>query len=120
MAVSRVRIYSGINPCESTVVGWGASLAGVSGKPEFISFMSDRGYEFEDHGYWPHNGSVSITHTEISPPLSEEHIKELGELCAKGEFCCIENGVIVTDNRTIRPNSNLLVNGNGLHIAHSW
>lgn len=115
MAIGRVRIYRGINPEESTVIGWGASVAGISSDAEFLLFMASRDYELKELGYWAHNGSVSMAHTEVSPSLTEEHIQELGQLCTR-----IANNILVTDNRAISPNSSLHTNGNGLHIANSW
>jgi hypothetical protein len=65
-------------------------------------------------------GSVSFSHVEARPPMTDQDVRALGLLCAKGEvddemgYPLIDggnNGVYVIDNRVTLPSGPLQVDG---------
>jgi hypothetical protein len=122
MAIRRVRIYNGIAE-NSSVIGFSASAADTPAHPRFATFMALRGYSWKESIALP-PGSVSYRHIEVRPPLSQEHIRELGILCVGGtvdnvvDYGIVDpynDGVQVLDNRAILPDQS---QGMGELIAH--
>src|SRR5581483_675485 len=85
MSMRRVRIYPG-NDSESNLLSFSASAADAPGKPAFTEFMEGRGYTTRqaDLEEIPETHIGGWLYVEVRPPLSEEHIRELGILCTGG------------------------------------
>jgi hypothetical protein len=104
MGYRRVRLYEGLQP-ETNVIGFSFSCADTVHDTTLKTFLTDRNYthhvldrhDESDHGKIPRT-SVSLSHLEIRPPLSEEHTREFGKLCL-GIIDSGNDGVIVYDNR---------------------
>ena len=114
-----VRVYDG-EPGVSSVIGF--SLSAYPDDPARLEeFLHARGYEsrWMEPGERP-EGSVSFSHVEARPPMTDQDVRALGLLCAKGEvddemgYPLIDggnNGVYVIDNRVTLPSGPLQVDG---------
>jgi len=124
-----VRVYKGPEG-DADVIGFSASATDAPDNPAFSSFLQERGYtgrsltagwKDEDDGSVrlaydepkriPSEG-VSLRYVEVKPPMSDEHIQELGTLCVggfldgekiEGIVDPYHNYTIVIDNRDVGP-----------------
>jgi hypothetical protein len=110
MATRRVRVYDGQGEVPSTVLGFSAGAADAPDMPEFKKFTNERGYEVREVERLA--GGVSTRYVEVHPPMSDDHVQELGVLCVGGElngehrFGIVDgyhDGVAVHDNRIEMP-----------------
>ena len=93
-----VRIYNGGEDSASTVIGFSQNAYPDMGCLD--EFFGERGYSRQWLSERP-DGSVSAHHLKVQPPLCNEHVAELGALCAlKGTK---RAPVLVIDNRDIEP-----------------
>ncbi len=140
MSYRRVRIYK--SPEEGgDVIGFSKSASDVVDNPEFKQFFDTRRYSQENlQGNWkkfnaggvefvwdkpnkiPKHG-VSERYVQLQPPLSEEHIQELGSLCLGGfidgkhVIGIVDSGhdeVFVIDNRKVTPDGPY---GHGIYVG---
>jgi len=92
-----VRIYEGQG---SNIIGFSVGASDMPNTNEFQLFMANRGYTTTE--VEPLAGSTSYRHVEIQPPMAEEHLRELGELCVR----VVDSGMnetFVLDNRAEMP-----------------
>jgi len=97
MANRYVRIYEGDG---AHIVGFSASASNAPESTEFQLFMANRGYTIAD--VERPAGSTSAAHVEVRPPMSDDHLKEFGELCLQ-VIDPGSNETIVYDNRRSMP-----------------
>ena len=128
MAIRRVRIYNSPEG-GADVIGFSASATDAPDNPAFNRFFESRGYEVNHlTAGWKEEGDgirfaydepqkippegVSLRYVEVRPPLSDEHIHDLGALCVGGFIDGEPVGAIVDpyhnftfviDNREISP-----------------
>ena len=112
MADRRVRIYEGNNP-NATTIGFSMSATDAPDNPAFSTFMQERGYEWRDLPLTERPvAGFSWRYVEVCPPLTDVHIKELGQLCVGGNIggtlvqAIVEshhNSTLVYDNRQVLP-----------------
>lgn len=123
MSIRQIRIYKG-KPEFSNLIGFSAGATSAPDHPRFAEFMAKRMYEWDQIDARP-DGSVSLRHVEVRPPLSQAHLQELGALCVggplDGEYLegiinPYRERVVVLDNRLVLPDSRL---GGGETIALS-
>ena len=82
MANRYVRIYGGAGEHEGTdIIGFSASASDTPDTDEFRLFMASRGYTAND--VEAPEGSMSLRHIEVRPPLTDEHLQEFGDLCLR-------------------------------------
>jgi hypothetical protein len=108
-----VRIYNG-HDADSTIVGFSLGIWDIPKQPAFWEYMVERGYRWRWIDHRP-EGTVSLDHIEIRPPLSAQAIQEFGALVVGGGFIDDEYqfglvphafpplAVCVTDNREQLP-----------------
>lgn len=95
-----VRIYSHEN--ESNIIGFSASCSAIPEDVRFKKFMADRDYELVDPAVEKPEGACSYRYASVKPPISSEHLRELGEFCL--DFVrTFEHGIEVIDSRDASP-----------------
>jgi hypothetical protein len=76
-----VRIYP--SEIDSMIIGFSASCSAIPEDHRFTDFMTERAYELKDPAPIKPKEAKSYRYVESRPPLSDEHIQELGSLCVE-------------------------------------
>ncbi len=89
MGTRRVRIYSNMNT-DTSVIGFSHSASDAPDNLLFVKFMQERNYRTREMELKETLAKLptatTLRHIEVQPPLSEEHMQELGALCIGNRF----------------------------------